>query len=120
MEQTYWNSNGSFQKTADKLRELVPAMGECENARTTNKNLDKFRRASNCYYDLYNNGLCNRAAEFRQVFGFGGTKISKSHYRNETLINELETKMNIIILAAAYEQRIVVEELLEIEQASVA
>lgn len=105
---TYWNSNGLHQHLADELTKLVPAMGEVPAG---NPMLEKFRKASNCYYDLYNNGLCNRAKEFWRVFG-----IRSSEYKNhstrfprfhEELYELLEAKMEAIILDAVAEQKIV-------------
>lgn len=67
MKNTYWNNNGKYEATAAKLQALLPREGEM--AGENNKALEKFRQAVNCYYDLYNNGLCNRTAEFRKLFG---------------------------------------------------
>lgn len=61
MEKTYWNNCGTYAEAVAKLQTLIPDEGACSSATTKNKALDRFRRASNCYYDLYNNGLCNRA-----------------------------------------------------------
>jgi hypothetical protein len=99
---SYWNNNGTYEAFATKLRELVPVEGPITAPKS--RALEKFRKASNCYYDLFNNGLCNRAVEFRQVFGFGGTVIVKSHY---TDVSGLERKMDEIILKAALEQGLV-------------
>lgn len=101
---SYWGGNGTHQELSDKLAELIPIQGEVNEPRK-NKALEKFRRASNCYYDLFNNGLCNRAAEFRRVFGFGGTSIVKNRYADYAVVG-LERKMDEIILAAAKEQNI--------------
>jgi hypothetical protein len=56
---------GDLEIITDKLMELIPAQGACENARGKNKHLDKFRRATNVVYDIFNNGLCNRANQLR-------------------------------------------------------
>ena len=52
-----WGVNEGFKHLQEKLDELVPAMGACEFPRSKNKNLEKFRQASNAAYDLFNNGL---------------------------------------------------------------
>lgn len=101
----YWNSRGRYQRKADKLYALIPAKGEVPNPRK-NPALEKFRKASNAYYDLYNNGLWNRAKEFRSVFGFGGTFIAKSRFTDADAIARLDAAMDEIILAAAKEQGI--------------
>lgn len=109
MIDTYWNRKGKFETIVQKLDALIPDQGPVNNPRK-NRKLEKFRKASNCYYDLYNNGLYNRAEEFRTVFG-----IPSSRYRpafdtdrfDAALYHETEEKMNEIILAAAEEQNIV-------------
>lgn len=94
---TYWINNGKHQGELKKLTELLPVYGPVENAKTTNKSLEKFRKAQNCYYDLYNNGLGNRAREFHAVFGISGLRSS---------VIAIEAKFDEIILAAAKEQGI--------------
>jgi len=107
---TYWNSKGKYQSLSEKLSALIPSSGEVGA-----KALEQFRIASNCYYDFYNNGLGNRAAEFRKVFGFGGTRFcrnssgyfpngGKSSAQIEQFEQRLDAKMDSIILAAAAEQ----------------
>lgn len=104
---SYWSGNRKYQKLYERLHALVPVEGSVPNARTTNRALEKLRKASNCYYDLFNNGLCNRAAEFRQVFGFGGKFIAEHHFMH---CEKLEQKVDEIVLAAAREQNIPIEE----------
>jgi len=106
MKDTYWNHSGKHEHLADELRKLIPLEGSVANPRK-NPALEKFRKASNCYYDLYNNGLCNRAREFYGVFG-----IASSHYRlggpysrfSDHLYAQVEAKMDEIIEAAMAEQ----------------
>lgn len=98
---SYWDSKGQYQAIYDELHKLVPVEGACEDAKGKNRKLEKLRVATNCYYDLFNNGLCNRAAEFRRVFGFGGSAIVRSRYQDTSV---LEETMDEIILAAALEQ----------------
>jgi len=106
VKDTYWNHKGKYEKLAKQLHELIPTEGEVKGAK--NKALDKFRRASNCYYDLYNNGLCNRRAQFRQVFGFPvpSYMLWLRHDISESIQQKLEDEMSKIILAAAKEQRV--------------
>lgn len=65
--ESFWNGNSDMQDVVDKLAELVPAAGKVESPRK-NAALERFRRATNCYYDLYNNGLINRRQEFYRLF----------------------------------------------------
>lgn len=102
---TYWNSKGSFPKLVEKLGALVPRTGSIPG----NKNpaLEKFRVAQNCYYDLYNNGLCNRKREFRNVFGFASTRYSVGGEFTLELYQKVEAGMDAIILAAGREQGLI-------------
>ena len=100
MKQTYWNHKGTYQKVAEKLDLLIPREGEVANPKQ-NPCLEKYRQACQCYYDLFNNGLCNRAKQFRQVFGFAGTWIARENY---PYCERLEQGLDLIILKAAAEQ----------------
>jgi hypothetical protein len=107
LKDSYWNHRGTYQAAAKQLEQLIPAEGSVENPRSTNRALEKFRRAANCYYDLYNNGLGNRASEFRQVFGIASTHYSLGRCRFErSLYRDTEREMDSIIAAAAVEQGI--------------
>src|SRR5574343_1711649 len=66
---TYWANKGKYQTTADQLQKLIPAAGAVKNT-IKNKQLERLRKAINAYYDLYNNGLCNRKSSFSRIFGF--------------------------------------------------
>lgn len=102
---TYWNSKGKYQVVCDLLGEMVPDSGPVTGSK--NRALEKYRKACNCYYDLYNNGLINRATSFAKVF-----KIPASQYRipgtygrfGHYLYVQTEDVMNDIIVAAALEQ----------------
>jgi hypothetical protein len=100
-----WGVNAGFKHLADKLNNLLPIEGKCANSRTTNKYLDKFRRAQNCAYDLFNNGLCNRRGEFRRMFdGYSPTPQGEISWdQAEKTVEEMLTPM---ILQAAKEQNI--------------
>jgi hypothetical protein len=104
MTNTYWNSSGTYQAVADALQALIPEEGEVLNPRA-NPELEKFRKAVNCYYDLYNNGLCNRKQEFRSMFKVGIAQDDKGYYdvRN---VAQLESEMDEYIRKAAAEQDI--------------
>jgi hypothetical protein len=107
---TYWNGTGRYQQQADALVALIPAMGEVSDALGRNKHLEAFRRAVNCYYDLYNNGLCNRAREFSAVFKIVGVakEIKARRWMDSMLTTgtqeRIEDKMGQFILAAYMEQ----------------
>lgn len=100
--QTYWNHKGKHEEIQAALQKLVPDSGEVPNA-DLHPALETFRIASNCYYDLYNNGLCNRGQEFAEVFDISGLYGDKVELTQE-LIDRTESKMDEIILAAYAEQ----------------
>ena len=107
MATRYWAGNGKYQAVYNELNKLIPSMGPVAEARGANRKLEKLRVAANCYYDLFNNGLCNRAAEFRRVFGFGGKVIADSHYSDRLPQSKLlEETMDKIIYDAAVEQQL--------------
>lgn len=102
MSASYWGNTGKYQHAYERLQKLIPVEGQVANP-AQNKSLEKLRKAANCYYDLFNNGLCNRAQEFRAVFGFGGRYIADTGF-NDTA--RLDAKMDEIILQAAAEQNV--------------
>jgi len=109
MNRTYWTGQGRYQLKADALEKLLPIFGEVEDGKGANKHLETFRRAVNCYYDVYNNGLCNRAREFSTLFKIAGVaKEIRSRRANGTLSMDtqerIEDKMGLFILAAFQEQ----------------
>ena len=107
MTNSYWNHSGKYQVVADLLEQCIPVEGPVENLKQ-NKMLEKFRKASNCYYDLYNNGLCNRASEFNGVFKIASSRFKCfGYYRQEfrpSLYERTEVAMDEIVCAAAVEQ----------------
>jgi hypothetical protein len=106
----YWNEEGFHQTIAEALQGLIPAIGEVPEGKTTNKALERFRRAQNCYYDLYNNGLINRAREFSTLFKIPGVprEIKRNFYSNFLVSSDTEdaidNKMDRFIIEAYAEQ----------------
>lgn len=113
LKQSYSDHTGMFQMLADLLGELLPIEGAVPQPRK-NKALEKFRKACNAYTDLYNEGLDNRASEFRTVLGIASNKYKRRGWRGkqyvtyfaESLYEEAEAQMNKIVFAAAVEQGI--------------
>lgn len=107
---TYWEEKGTYQAQAEELQALLPYSGEVEKGKTTNKALERFRKAQNCYYDLYNNGLCNCAREFSTVFRIAGVpREIKQNYGYNFLVSSIteyaiEKKMDELIMEAYREQ----------------
>ena len=109
MDKRYWDGNGLHQTLHHQLVALIPKSGPVQKPRK-NKALERFRKATNCYYDLYNNDLINRAKEFREVF-----HIKSSRYRfnagygtafSEDMYDKVEKSMNALVMNAAIEQDI--------------
>lgn len=106
----YWNEQGTYQTIAEALQGLIPAIGEVPEGKTTNKALERFRRAQNCYYDLYNNGLGNRAREFSTLYRIAGVPREIKERRNlGTMLSlyteiAIDNKMDGFILDAYREQ----------------
>jgi hypothetical protein len=105
---TSWGIHEGFKTAVDKLNELLPFEGRVEYSQSKNKNLEKFRKAQNAMYDLFNNGLCNKKNEFRKIFGF---TYSKTHEWNKTqwfYVEEImETHFTPIIQNAIKEQGVI-------------
>ena len=102
-----WGVNEGFKHLQEKLDELIPFEGRCEFPNSKNKHLDKFRRAQNAAYDLFNNGLGNQRALFKNIFGWAPTQSSVHHASNITWDdweNAVEEVLTPIMLEAAKEQ----------------
>ena len=67
-QQCYWYRSGKYQQLAEALQTRIPMQGEIEN-KDENPCLEEFRKVSNQYYDLFNNGLHNQPYHFKRRFG---------------------------------------------------
>ena len=104
-----WGVNSGFKHLADKLDELIPFEGRCEFPMSKNKHLEKFRRAQNAAYDLFNNGLGNKRGLFVSVFGDAPTQKSTYTFTKvswEMWEDRVEKILTPMIIAAAKEQGI--------------
>lgn len=126
LQNSYWNNKGKYKCAADELQKLIPDSGPVSNPKT-NKALEKFRVASNVYYDVFNNGLCGRTlqrgGDFRRSLGFAYTKYiflkgyitARGRYNipsydfRDDFFPMLEAAMDGVIEAAAKEQGIPLE-----------
>ena len=106
--QSNWAVNPGFEELREKLNDLVPLPGRCEFPQSKNKHLDRFRRAQNLLYDLFNNGLGNRRQEFRKFFGYApvSPRGHISRVRWEQIEEEFEPIFTNIMQDAAREQGI--------------
>ena len=110
-----WGCTPETKILAERLSNLdaFPSQGECELKYTTNKQLDRFRRAQNVVYDIFNNGLCNRAKEVKilglakrdlpfEVYDYSGRYLYPANWdRIEEIVEE---KFTPFVMAAAKEQ----------------
>ena len=107
-----WGVRADLKDIQERLFDLVPSSGRCESPNSKNKALDRFRRASNLAYDLFNNGLMNRRGEFKRFFGFVPIPTREPYpgYMNRAKWDEIELRMEKVItpliLAAAKEQEV--------------
>ena len=104
MENTYWDCRGKYQALSDRLNNLVPIKGAVVGSK--NRQLERFRKAGNAYYDIFNNGGMNRSGSIRGFFGFGMSSMRDGFgsYNWNKIYSVVEPKMDEIILAAAVEQ----------------
>ena len=115
---TYWNRKGTYTYTISELKKLIPSEGPVVNP-YKNKKLERFRKASNAYYRLYNDGDFD--ARKAKVFGINSYlynfRINKyykdgagtpKHFStwSQDLYDEVEVGMDQIIVEAAKEQAI--------------
>lgn len=102
---TYWNDRGTHNDKAKALQDLIPIAGAVPHRRTKNLHLERFRKAMNAYYDLYNNGLWNRAREFANLFKLYGLREVMRHGKlNESTTKAIEIMMDEYVLLAYKEQ----------------
>ena len=100
-----WATNEGFEALRNQLTELIPLNVRCDKSRSLNKKLEKFRVAQNLIYDLFNNGLCNRKAHFRQFFGWAPYGFNFYGYQWEMFEEDLEPTFTQLMQEAAAEQR---------------
>lgn len=117
MKNTYWNHSGTHQVLAVELYERIPEMGIVTNP-SKSKALERFRKAQNAYYDVFNNGGCNRGWSISRYFGKEVTRYLRYMRKNgyaahidvdriwERICEYTEPKMDALILEAAQEQKL--------------
>ena len=106
LKNSYWSNTGKYQAAIEQLHALIPVEGSVPAARGKNAKLEQFRKAMNCYYDLYNNGLGNRVREFSFVFFPSSKHKLRAGGYTDYLYTRVEEMMDKIVLAAAKEQGI--------------
>ena len=116
-ENTYWNNKGTYPEAVAALQALIPDEGPVANP-YKNKALERFRKAQNAYYRLYNDGDFNsgkgRTFGIEYISRFRTRKFYTAHNGRmqsygcwaQGLYDEVEVGINKIIEAAAKEQGI--------------
>ena len=106
LKYSYWNNRGLYQETATALEKRIPTFGKVEDAKQHPK-LERLRRATNMYYDLYNNGAGNTHTGMHRGFkGLLGVSIvlARDFYRRDLLT--IEASVDRLVKDAAAEQNV--------------
>ena len=98
----YIHGEGQFQSESDALYKLLPPKGKVYN----NPTLERYRIACNNYYDIFNNGACNRGRSIGKMFPGVVAEIKGAYQRRQTpnwdgIIMYVDPIMDKIIEAAA-------------------
>lgn len=119
-----WNPNnakwGCTKVTKDLVEKLTnlehfPLQGEIEDKKN-NAALEKFRKAQNVVYDIFNNGLMNRGRELRVLrlrkydlaldeYSSNGRLIREANW--DSIEEVVEEAFTPIVMAAAKEQGLI-------------
>lgn len=101
-QNTYWEEKGLHQEMANELDLLIPFMGSVENKRYRKK-LERYRKAANAYYDIFNNGGYNMGREIGATFGALSDLIKLEDW--EAVYEIVEPIMHKIIVEAYLAER---------------
>ena len=101
-QNTYWEEKGLHQEMANELNLLIPFMGSVENKRYRKK-LERYRKAANAYYDIFNNGGYNMGREIGATFGALSDLIKLEEW--EAVYEIVEPIMHKIIVEAYLAER---------------
>ena len=109
-ELTYWCEKGKYQKESDILQKLVPSEGEAQDTR-----IELYRRVSNTYYDIYNNGGCNIDLKEDGIrYGFYSMKsLGIDLSKTEELIENIEEDRDDLFDASCVEIDIAMDKVIE-------
>ena len=103
---SYWSGEGKYQKQYEELQKLIPREGAIEKGMCKHTvSLERFRKACNSYYDVFNNGGGNRDASTARFFPGALAEIRESwKYRvtpNWDYVKRIcDEKMDVIIYEA--------------------
>ena len=102
---TYWKHNGKYHTLALALHKMLPVEGQIVD-REKYPLLERFRIASNIYYDFHSNKLAYMRKEFRQIFSMNPDNLRKLPNSTKyipAVYSYIEATMDLIIVDAAHE-----------------
>ncbi len=108
---SYYHGQGQYQSLSDKLFKKIRKYGSVENS-NENKNLEQFRIAWKCYYDLHNMHLLNMGREFWETYNIKATpyKSKSPPFFREILYYLAEAMLDRFLISAALEQGLEVDD----------
>lgn len=104
-ENSYWCNKGQYKELVDELNKLIPVSGEV-TAKKSSK-LERFRKVQNAYYDLFNNGGCNRMRSISKFFGVYACEMQSAHWNLNRICQKTEPVVDKAVLDAAKEQGLI-------------
>ena len=72
----YWGGCGRYQEMSENLAKMLPHEGKV--TMDDSPCLERLRRAINVYYDIFNNGACNRARQVKPMLTSKRHSLTKS------------------------------------------
>ena len=91
-----------LEQVYNVLDEMIPLEGSVRNV-NKNRALERFRKATNVVYDIFNNGLCNKAKSLR-VLGLKRYDLPLEEYRGGELLMRANWERIREIVTPIYEQ----------------
>ena len=91
-----------LEQVYNVLDEMIPLEGSVRNV-NKNRALERFRKATNVVYDIFNNGLCNKAKSLR-VLGLKKYDLPLEEYRGGELLMRANWERIAEIVTPIYEK----------------
>ena len=91
-----------LEQVYNVLDEMIPLEGSVRNV-NKNRALERFRKATNVVYDIFNNGLCNKAKSLR-VLGLKKYDLPLEEYRGGELLMRANWERITEIVTPIYEK----------------
>ena len=91
-----------LEQVYNVLDEMIPLEGSVRNV-NKNRALERFRKATNVVYDIFNNGLCNKAKSLR-VLGLKRYDLPLEEYRGGELLMRANWERITEIVTPIYEK----------------